>query len=68
VTGVRSYLGRYQPVSHMSDEDIRRAAHKAWHDRGMVCITAHDLARIPEMTRATIISEASRLYGRRANT
>jgi hypothetical protein len=26
------------------------------------------LARIPEMTRATIISEASRLYGRRVNT
>jgi hypothetical protein len=65
---VRSYLGKFQPANQMSDEDIRRHAHRAWHERGMVCITAHDLARIPEMTRATIISEASRLYGRRVNT
>lgn len=60
---IRSSLARHQPVSPMADDEIHRAARRAWREQGVICLRLNQID--DEWTRMAIEAEALRLYGPR---
>ena len=60
---VPSYLGRYQPRTVPSDQDLRAMRRAAWLKQGLAVIDPREVR--DDWTRQAIINEATRLYGRR---
>jgi hypothetical protein len=62
--GCRSCLAPSQPCTRPNDEDLFVMRRAAWRQQGVIMLRPEDVR--DEWTRAALINEADRLYGRRA--
>ena len=62
MTAYRCPLGARQPIEPMGDDDLKRYARRAYHDRNIVVIWLKDVR--DEFIRQAIINEANRVYGK----
>jgi hypothetical protein len=60
---VKSYLGRYQQPRAASGDELLAMRKAAWHRQGIVVLRPEDVQ--DDWIRQALISEATRLYGRR---
>jgi hypothetical protein len=60
---VKSYLGRYQQPRAASGDELLEMRRAAWHRQGIVVLRPEDVQ--DDWIRQALISEATRLFGRR---
>lgn len=61
---IRGSLERHVPSAE-DESRVHRLAEAAYHERGSVLFTEADLEAMPWQSRELILSEATRIYGRR---
>lgn len=65
----RTSLTKYAPTFRDVDPDApHKMATVAWHQTGMVVITAESIARLPWQDRELVEGIAAKLYGKREKT
>ena len=60
---VKSYLGRHQPRTATTGEELLAMRRAAWHRQGVVVLRPEDVR--DDWIRQALVNEATRLYGRR---
>lgn len=60
---LRSSLGRCQPRTPTSAEELDAMRRAAWHQQGVVVLDPASIS--DDWTRQAVINEATRLYGKR---
>lgn len=62
-TPIRSQLARHQPQELMSDDDLRRYARAAYHERNIAVIWLDEVR--DDFQRQAIINEADKQHGKK---
>ena len=60
---LKSQLGRYQPRTATTGDELLAMRRAAWHRQGVVVLRPEDIAN--DWVRQALIAEAIRLYGQR---
>ena len=60
---LQSQLGRLQPRSTATADELLNMRRAAWHRQGVVVLRPEDIA--DDWVRQALLNEATRLYGRR---